>query len=111
MDKDGVIYGNYSNGQEKALFVVALADFNNASDLANAGNNLYQSNDLTGKARVSRANTGRLDSIAGYTLETSNVDMATEMVNLITLQRAFQSNSKVVTTSDAMMEKAMEIKK
>jgi len=111
VDEDGVLYGNYSNGQTKALFVLALADFINPTDLENAGNNMYKANDLTGEAKVGRANSGTIDGVAGYRLEASNVDMAKEMVNLITFQRAFQSNSKVVTTADAMMEKALEIKK
>ena len=111
VDDDGVIYGTFSNGQTRALWVLALADFNNPSGLTSEGNSLYSANSDSGAAKEGRANTGTLDGIAGSTLESSNVDLATEMVNLIIYQRAFESNSKVVTTADAMMEKALEIKK
>lgn len=111
VDEDGVLWGTFTNGQTKALYVLALADFVNPTDLRRDGNNLLSATTESGKATVSRANTGVLEGISGNTLETSNVDMATEMVNLIVNQRAFQANSKVVTTAEAMMEKALEIKK
>ena len=60
---------------------------------------------------IGRANTGKFDGVSGYKLEASNVDMATEMVNLIQYQRAFESNSKVVTTADNLMQTTMGIKK
>lgn len=111
VDEDGVIYGSFSNGQTRALWVLALADFNNPSGLTSEGDTLYSANSDSGAAKEGRANTATLDGITGSTLESSNVDLATEMVNLIIFQRAFESNSKVVTTADAMLEKAMEIKK
>jgi len=111
VDENGVVSGTFSNGQTKDLYVVALADFRNPTDLRREGNNLLSATTDSGAATIGRANSGVYDGVSGYSLESSNVDMATEMVNLITLQRAFQSNSKVVTTADAMMEKALEIKK
>ena len=111
VDEDGVLWGNFTNGQTKALYVVALADFVNPTDLRRDGNNLLSPTTESGKATVARANTGVLDGISGNSLESSNVDMATEMVNLIINQRAFQANSKVVTTAEDMMAKALEIKK
>ncbi|EHJ49467.1 flagellar hook-basal body protein [Solidesulfovibrio carbinoliphilus subsp. oakridgensis] len=111
VDENGVVSGTFSNGQTKDLYVLALADFRNPTDLRREGNNLLSATTESGAATTGRANSGIYDGISGYSLESSNVDMATEMVNLITLQRAFQSNSKVVTTADTMMEKALEIKK
>lgn len=111
VDADGVLSATYSNGQTADLFVVALADFKNPTDLYRDGNNLLSATTESGTATLGRANSSVFDSIAGNSLEASNVDMATEMVNLISLQHAFQSNSKVVTTADAMMQKALEIKK
>lgn len=111
VDENGVLWGTFTNGQTKALYVLALADFVNPTDLYRNGNNLLSPTEESGKAKVARANSGVLDGISGNTLESSNVDMATEMVNLIVNQRAFQANSKVVTTAEAMMEKALEIKK
>lgn len=111
VDENGVVSGTFSNGKTKALYVLALADFRNPTDLRREGNNLLTATAESGAATVGRANAGVYDGISGNSLESSNVDMATEMVNLIILQRAFQSNSKVVTTAEAMMEKALEIKK
>lgn len=111
VDDDGVIYGVFSNGQSQALWVLALADFTNPSGLVSEGNNLYSAGSDSGTMTIGRANTGVFDSVSGYSLESSNVDLATEMVNLIMYQRAFESNSKVVTTSDALMQTALGIKK
>jgi len=109
VDDDGVIYGLFSNGQSKALWVLALADFTNKSGLTSEGNNLYSASDDAGVMTIGRANSGKFDGVAGNTLESSNVELATEMTNLIIYQRAFESNSKVVTTADEMMQKAMQI--
>lgn len=111
VNDDGVITGTFTNGQTQALWVLSMADFTNASGLTSEGNNLYSAGSDSGTMTTGRANSGKFDSIAGSTLESSNVDLASEMVNLIMYQRAFESNSKVVTTADAMMQKAMDIKR
>ncbi|MEF3695850.1 flagellar hook protein FlgE [Desulfolutivibrio sp.] len=110
VDAEGAVIGNFSNGQEVELYVVALADFVNPDGLRREGNNLFSSTTEAGNKIEGVAGTGIFDEIAGSTLESSNVDMATEMVLLITGQRALQSNTKVVTTADEMMKKALEIK-
>jgi flagellar hook protein FlgE len=111
VDKNGVLWGSFTNGQTKALYVLALADFVNPTDLYRNGNNLLSATTESGAATIGRANSGVFDSVSGNTLESSNVDMASEMVNLIINQRAFQANSKVVTTAEALMETALQIKK
>lgn len=111
VDTDGVLSGNFSNGRKVELYVIGLADFTNVQGLRREGNNLFSATPDSGEAKTGRANTGVFDSISGNTLEASNVDMAAEMVNMIITQRAFQSNSKVVTTADAMMQKALELKR
>lgn len=111
VDDDGVLSGYFSNGRTVELYVIGLADFTNVQGLHREGNNLFSATPDSGEAKTGRANTGVFDSIIGNTLETANVDMATEMVNMIITQRAFQSNSKVVTTADAMMQKALELKR
>jgi flagellar hook protein FlgE len=111
VDEDGVIYGTFSNGQTSPIAVVALADFTNASGLVSEGNNLYSAGSDSGTLTVGRANSGVFDSVSGSSLESSNVDLASEMVNLIQYQRFFEANSKVVTTSDAIAETTMGIKK
>lgn len=109
VDKDGVLYGLFTNGKTEPLWVLSLADFTNKSGLTSEGNNLYSADDDAGVMTIGRANSGKFDGVVGNTLEDSNVEMATEMTNLIIYQRAFESNSKVVTTANEMMQKAMEI--
>ncbi|MDQ7832753.1 MAG: flagellar hook-basal body complex protein [Desulfovibrionaceae bacterium] len=107
----GVVTGKFSNGEEVGLYVVALADFMNANGLRREGSNLFSATPEAGNKMEGAPGTGVFDEVAGNTLESSNVDMATEMVMLITGQRALQSNTKVVTTADEMMKKALEIKR
>jgi len=111
VNDDGVISGMFSNGQSKALWVLSLVDFTNKSGLTSEGNNLYSATSDAGVMTTGRANSGKFDGVVGNTLESSNVDLAKEMTNLIIFQRAFESNSKVVTTADEMMQKAMQIVK
>jgi len=111
VDDDGVLSGYFSNGRTVELYVIGLADFTNVQGLHREGNNLFTATPEAGTITTGRANVGVFDAIAGNALEASNVDMATEMVNMIITQRAFQANSKVVTTADSMMQKALELKR
>ncbi len=111
VDANGVLYGEFSNGRTQALYVLAMADFINPTDLRREGNNLFSATAESGAAQIGRAGSGTYDTISGNSLESSNVDMATQMVSLITTQRAFEANSKVVNTADAMMQKALDLKR
>jgi len=107
---EGVLTGYFSNGEELDLYVMSLADFVNPNGLRREGGNLFSATSEAGAIILGTPGEGIFESVAGNTLESSNVDMATEMVMLITGQRALQSNTKVVTTADEMMKKALEIK-
>jgi flagellar hook protein FlgE len=111
VNSDGVITGTYSNGQILDLFVLTLADFNNADGLNREGSNLFSETRESGVPITGVANTSDLGSVSSCTLEQSNVDMATEMVNLITAQRGFQASSKVITTADTMMNDLISLKR
>lgn len=111
VDQNGVLTGSFSNGQVMELYAVALADFTNAYGLNRAGNNLFTETLASGQPTTGRANTGRLGSISGNTLETSNVDMAAEMVDMILTQRGFQANSKTITTVDTMLAEVIQLKR
>ncbi|MCT4627271.1 flagellar hook protein FlgE [Halodesulfovibrio sp.] len=111
IDKNGVVGGRYSNGQKQEMFVLALADFADRQSLSLQGGNLYAESSQSGQAVVGRANTGRLGNVSSNTLELSNVDMSRQMVKLILTQRGYQSNSKVVTTSDEMLQEAINLKR
>lgn len=100
---DGSIYLDYSNGQTRQLGTIATSIFNNAGGLASIGDNLFQTTLNSGDPIYQR-----VDEDGGYissgTLEMSSVDLAMEFTNMITTQRGFQANSKVITTSDEMLQ-------
>lgn len=111
VDKNGTVYGNYSNGQKTALFVVGLATFKNPQGLELEGSNLYEATTTSGEALVGRANTAGFGTIAGKSLEQSNVDMSNELVRMITTQRGYQASSKSISTVDEMLQTALGLKR
>lgn len=111
VDEDGMVTASYSNGQLVPYYQIALADFPSYHGLAKMGNNLYAESTASGQALVGTAGTGRLGNISPNTIEMSNVDLAQEFVNMITTQRAFQANSRVITASDEILAELMNIKR
>jgi len=111
VDVDGVITGSYSNGQLIPLYRVGLAKFQNTQGLFKEGGNLYSETRQSGSAITNRPGTNGLGSIAPNALEQSNVDIANELVKMITTQRGFQANSKIITVTDAMLQELINIKR
>jgi len=111
VDEDGVFTGLYSNGTMLNFAQIALADFASYSGLQKQGSNLFSSSLASGQAVILTPNQGGVGGIAPSSLEKSNVDLATEFVELITTQRAFQANSKVITTSDEVLAELINIKR
>jgi flagellar hook protein FlgE len=110
IDGDGVVSGVYSNGQTLAAGKLAIAKFRTNEGLAKAGQNLWAATNESGAAGIGVIGTGGRGSIVSGALEQSNVDVAEQFVDLITHQRAFQANSKVITTADQMLQELMTIK-
>jgi flagellar hook protein FlgE len=108
---DGTISGNYSNGQVLNLYQVTLASFNNPWGLTRLGGNLFGETYESGVAYTNAPGVGSLGNINPNSLEQSNVDLATEFVNLITTERGYQANSKVITTTDEMLQELLQIKR
>lgn len=111
VDRDGVITGRYSNGQVLELFALTLATFNNNYALYREGGNLYSETRSSGPPITGLANTGGKGSIASNSLEQSNVDLATEFVKMITIEKGFQANSKTITTVDNMLSTLIQLKR
>ena len=111
VDVDGVITGGYSNGQLIPLYRVGLAKFQNTQGLFKEGGNLYSETRQSGSAITNRPGTNGLGSIAPNALEQSNVDIGTELVKMITTQRGFQANSKIITVTDQMLAELINIKR
>jgi flagellar hook protein FlgE len=108
---DGGVLGIFSNGQKLVVAKLALANFNNPAGLEKIGNTSYRSTTNSGLAQVGTAQTGGRGQLLGGTLEMSNVDLAQEFTNLIIAQRGFQANSRVITTSDQMLQDLVDIKR
>lgn len=112
IQKDGMIYASYDNGMTKLLGQIATAAFANASGLEKEGDNLYSAT----------LNSGEFDGIGvditaggGYMspgqLEMSNVDLSSEFTEMITTQRGFQANSRIITVSDSLLEELTNLKR
>jgi flagellar hook protein FlgE len=107
----GVITGNYSNGEIIPLYRVALAGFQNEQGLVKEGGNLFKSSLASGAAITNRPGSNGLGTLAPGSLEQSNVDIAGEFVEMITTQRGFQANSKIITTVDTMLSEIINLKR
>ena len=93
------------------LAQVALANFNNPQGLNKAGNSTYDVSANSGLPQIGTAGSGGRGTMLSSTLEMSNVDLAQEFTGLIVAQRGFQANSRVITTSDQMLEELVNIKR
>lgn len=111
VDTEGIITGSYSNGRIISLAQVSLARFNSSTDLAKAGGTLFKETTASGAPITGPPSSNGLGSISSNSLEQSTVDMGTEFVKLITTQRAFQANSRVITTTDDMMNELLQMKR
>ena len=109
--RDGVISGQYSNGHSLDLFEVPMYRLNGEQDLHAEGNNMFTPTPQSGAAQEGKADTQNFGSINGNSLELSNVDMARQFATMIITQRGYQFNSKVITTSDTMLQRAIELKR
>ena len=109
--QEGEISGYFTNGQTSNLGYIVLANFTNPWGLNQVGANLFCTTTESGEGVTNQAGTGGMGSIISNSLEMSNTDIATEFINMITAQRAYQANAKVVQTTDAMMGELMNIKR
>jgi len=109
VDGSGNIAAQFSNGQTQTVGQVALANVTNVEGLTRAGDNAYVTTMASGTATVGAANTGGLGSINDDSLEGSNVNISTEFMNLIVAQRAFEANSKTVTTFDTLTQETIDL--
>lgn len=108
---DGKIYGVYSNGDKKLLGQIAVATFANPSGLEAMGNSLYAATLNSGDFDGIGVDISEVGKLAIGALEMSDVDLANEFTNMITTQRGFQANSRVITTSDSMLEELVNLKR
>ena len=106
----GQVLAQYSSGQQQVVGQIAMATVRNPASLIAAGNNNYQVSGATAEPVVGIPGTGGRGNVVGGSLEASTVDIATEFTNLIVYQRAYQANSKVVTTVDQLSQDTIALK-
>jgi len=108
---DGTITGIFTNGQTRALGQIALAKFVAPDGLAKVGRNLYGESFDSGQPVVGIAGSSGLGRVLSNTLELSNVDLAEEFVKMISAQRGFQANARVITSSDELLQELVNLKR
>jgi flagellar hook protein FlgE len=107
--QDGVISGVFTNGTSQPLAQIALTAFSNPAGLTKVGNNLLVESSNSGLPQISIPAVGSMGKINAGFLESSNVDLPTEFANMIVAQRGFQANSRIITTSDEILQELVQL--
>jgi flagellar hook protein FlgE len=108
---DGSVIGIFSNGLKQPMAKIALANFNNPGGLEKIGSTCYRTTTNSGLPQVGEPMSGGRGQLLGGGLEMSNVDLAQEFTSLIVAQRGFQANSRVITSSDEMLQELVNLKR
>jgi flagellar hook protein FlgE len=110
VDTSGIIFGRYTNGQSKAMGQLQLANFSNNNGLQPLGNTSWAETFASGQPLISNPGTASLGLIQAGALEDSNVDLTSELVNLITAQRNFQANAQTIRTADTVTQTIINLR-
>ncbi|MFQ5543472.1 MAG: flagellar hook protein FlgE [Nitrospiria bacterium] len=111
IDKSGIVTGLFTNGKSRTLAQISLARFNNAQGLNKLGDNLFTLSTSSGEANIGVPNAAGVGKILANTLELSNVDLAQQFVKMIEYQRGFQASSRVITTTDELLQELVNLKR
>jgi len=111
INNEGIITGSYSNGQITPLYQLTLARFNAPTKLHREGSNMYTETQDSGVPLTGAPSSNGLGSITSNSLEQSNTDLSEQFVHMIIYQRDFQANSRVITTSDTLLEEVLSLKR
>ncbi|OZI18417.1 flagellar biosynthesis protein FlgE [Bordetella genomosp. 9] len=107
--KDGSIIANYTNGKTQTVGTVALASFNNVNGLQPIGDNAWSETSESGQAVLGQPGTNGLANLQGQAVEASNVNLSTELVNMIVAQRTYQANTNTIKTQDQVLQSLLAI--
>ncbi|MBS3799427.1 MAG: flagellar hook protein FlgE [Thioalkalivibrio sp.] len=110
IDQSGVVFARFTNGQSRVLGQVGMANFDNPQGLEALGDNNWAETFAAGEPVLAAPGSGNLGNIQSGALEASNVDIAQELVNLITAQRNFQANSQTISTADQVTQTIINIR-
>ncbi len=111
IDSKGVVLGIFTNGDRKSLGQIMLAKFDNPMGLQKTGNNFFVDTRNSGEPQLGTGGSSGYGAVAASTLEMSNVDLSMEFTEMITTQRGFQANSRIITTSDEMLQELVNMKR
>lgn len=111
IDANGYINGVYDNGEIKQLAQIALRNFENPGGLNQVGSTLFKESVNSGALKPGQPGSGGRGTIAPSSLEMSNVDLSEEFTDMIVTQRGFQANSRIITTSDEMIQELVNLKR
>lgn len=111
ISQTGEVVGTFTNGEREVLGTIGLADFDNATGLQKLGSNLFIDTPNSGAPKFGVPGSGSLGALAPGALEMSNVDLSQQFTEMITTQRGFQANSRVITTTDEMLQELVNLKR
>jgi flagellar hook protein FlgE len=108
---DGLITGTFTNGMNKELGQMALGMFGNPAGLLKAGGTAFKQSNNSGELQYSTPASGAAGSLVSGSLEMANIDLSSEFTNMIITQRGFQANSRIISTSDEMLQELVNLKR
>lgn len=109
-DEDGTLIGNYANEKSQVLGVISLANFRNPEGLTAAGDNVWTETGASGQPLLGLAGVGQFGTLESGTVETSNVDLTRELVDLIVAQRNYQANAQTIKVQDEVLQSAVNLR-
>lgn len=111
VDEEGIVTAVFDNGEALPIFQLPIAMFANPNGLETVSGNAYRQTDTSGDILLQQANAGGSGTVASSSLESSTVDIAEEFTKMITTQRAYSANARVITTADEMLEELIRIRR
>jgi flagellar hook protein FlgE len=109
IDNDGLLIASFSNGESQALFQLPIADFASPEGLNPLSGNVYSQSRDSGEANLREAGTNGVGTVVSNALEQANVDLAEELTNMIIAQRSYQANTRVIRTTDELLEQLTQL--
>lgn len=110
IDPDGMILARYTNGKSKLMGQIAMVTFQNPNGLVPQGNNMWAESAASGQSLVGAPGTGSRGVIQAGAVEDANVDLTQELVNMITMQRAYQANAQTIKTQDQVLQTLVNLR-
>ena len=109
IETDGTIVGKFDNGSDVNMGKVAIATFNTTAGLQRMGSNVFRATNVPGSPTFGEAGEGGRGDVFGSSLEASNVDIEEEFVNMITAQRSYQANSRVMSATNEFLRELINL--